>query len=258
MLYFLAYNGNTMQTGESPGERLERVRRAIRAAAGQAGRESDEITLVGVSKFQPAEAVVELFLAGLTEFGESRVQEAARKIPEVGLQLWERGVPTAAIRWHLIGRLQSNKAAKAAEIFDVIHSVDSPELVERLDRAATKLGKRLDCYIEVNVSGEETKAGVERSEASILAGAVADAPSLDLKGLMTIGPLTSDESEISRAFKQLADLRDELEHSNPAWGRLGLSMGMSDDFPIAILCGATTLRIGTALFGERRMNEELA
>jgi len=237
-------------------ERLRAVLNGIERAAAAAGRNAAEITLVGVSKFHPAEAVVEMAMAGLRDFGENRVQEAAGKKVEVVGRLGDLGVDAGMLRWHLVGHLQSNKAAKAAEIFDVIQTVDSVELVKRLGDAAGGLGKRVDCLVQVNTSGETTKSGVELHQGIFLAEAIVAEPALRFKGLMTIGPLTDDMGLVREAFQLLRDLRDEMQRNQPAWGRLELSMGMTDDYPLAIACGATMIRIGTALFGSRRLNNQ--
>jgi pyridoxal phosphate enzyme (YggS family) len=224
-------------------ENLLRIEERISAAANRAGRNTEEITLIGVSKTQPASAIREASEAGLRHFGENRVQE------------WEgkRGAITdLTATWHLIGHLQSNKAAKAAKLFDRVDSVDDFSLAQRLDRAGGEFGdgKRLRVLLEVHLGGEETKTGVAESELPVLAEKVLGLPRLELAGLMCIPPYLENAEDVRPYFAQLRGLRDHLET------RLGrkfpvLSMGMSHDFEVAILEGATEVRVGTALFGAR-------
>jgi len=223
-------------------ERLAGVRKGIALAADRSGRSPASITLVAVGKKQPQGLVVEAVRAGVTDLGENRVQEAAAKRP---------GVPPAT--WHLIGPLQRNKARLALEVFDLIHTVDRPQLVERLQLLLEEHWPErvLPVFVEVNIAAEPQKAGVPPEDAAGLAREVVAAPGLDLQGLMCIPPFET-EAEASRPhFRRLAQLRDELEQ------RLGrtlpaLSMGMSHDFEVAVEEGATHVRVGTAIFGPRR------
>lgn len=231
--------------------RLAELRRRVASAAHDAGRLPAEVTIVGVGKLHPAEAVAEVVGAGLKDVGENRVQEAAAKRPAVERLLADLGMDPNSVRWHLIGHLQSNKAAKAVALFDVVQSVESVELARRLGEAAGRLGKLIECYVQVNTSGEATKFGSALDTAQDVAEAVVAESSLRLAGLMTIGPLTDEELPIRSSFNDLRKVRDRLEAVHPEWGRLGLSMGMSGDYPLAIAAGATVIRIGTALFGER-------
>ena len=217
----------------SPAERLERVRGEIARAAALARRPSDNVTLIAVSKTHPAEAIVPLIEAGHRVFGENRVQEAETKWPE----LRER---FAGIELHLIGRLQSNKAEEAVALFDCIHSVDRPSLVAALSKAMDKAGRRPLCFVQVNVGEEPQKGGC----------AVADLPALldrcremdvPVAGLMCIPPA---DVEPAPYFALLAKLA--RRHRLPR-----LSMGMSSDYPTAVTIGATHVRVGTALFGDR-------
>jgi len=224
-------------------ENLLRVREQIADAAHRARRKPEEITLIGVSKTHPAEAIQEAFDAGLRHFGENRVQEWEGKRSEVA---------SLAATWHLIGHLQSNKAARAAHLFHTIDSVDDFALAQRLDRACAELpaGQRLRVLIEVHLGGEETKTGVSESGLPELAEKVVGLPRLEMGGLMCIPPFLDDPEQVRPYFSRLRELRDQLE------GRLGqrlpvLSMGMSHDFEVAILEGASEVRIGTALFGVR-------
>ena len=213
-----------------PAERLRGVRERIRAAAERVGRDPETIRLIGASKTVEAVRLAAFVDAGLGDLGENRVQEAEAKVPEV------RGAT-----WHLIGHLQSNKARKAVDLFEWIHSVDSPRLADALDRIAAELGLRPRVLVEVNTSGEASKHGVAPHDARGLVDYVRALPHLSLEGLMTIGPLEGDPRT---AFQRLRTLRDESELNE-------LSMGMSGDFEVAIACGATHVRIGTAIFGPR-------
>jgi pyridoxal phosphate enzyme (YggS family) len=224
-------------------ENLLRVREQIADAALRAGRKPDEITLIAVSKTHPAEAIREAFDAGLRHFGENRVQEWEGKRDEIA---------SLAATWHLVGHLQSNKAARAAHLFHSIDSVDDFALAQRLDRACGELpaGQTLRVLIEVHLGGEETKSGVSEAGLPGLAEKVAGLPRLELRGLMCIPPFLEDPEQVRPYFARLRELRDQLE------SRLGrrlpvLSMGMSHDFEMAIMEGATEIRVGTALFGAR-------
>jgi pyridoxal phosphate enzyme (YggS family) len=215
----------------------------IEAAAQKAGRRPEEITLIGVSKTQPAEAIRKAFAAGVRHFGENRVQE------------WESkrgGVEDLAGHWHLIGHLQSNKAARAAKMFHCVDSVDDFALAQRLDRIRAEAAgaDKLRVLIEVRVAAEETKSGVEREQLPELAEKIGTLPHLDLTGLMCIPPFLEDAEKARPYFVELRRLKEPLET------RLGkklpvLSMGMSHDFEVAIEEGATEVRVGTALFGAR-------
>ena len=203
--------------------------------------------LVAVSKTMPAETVAQGARAGLTLFGENRVQEAAQKIPGVAAL-----APGRALAWHLVGHLQSNKAKAAVALFDVIHSVDDAELARRLDRAAEAAGKRQDVLIQVNVAGEAAKSGVATADLGALVDAVTALPHLVLRGLMTIPP---HDPRPETARRHFAALREQSERVHARAGHDAhadeLSMGMTEDFEVAIEEGATLVRVGRALFGER-------
>jgi PLP dependent protein len=202
---------------------------------------------MAVSKVHPAEAMAEAFAAGVTLFGENRVQEYEAK----RVRLRELGVASAEV--HLIGHLQSNKSGKAAEIFDGVDSVDSLRVAERLHDAAGRLGRRLPILLELKLSDEPTKAGLapDGAELPALLERLPDLAHLDVRGLMTIAPL-DDNPETARAcFRRLRALREELTRAHPKLDLRELSMGMSGDFEIAIEEGSTLVRIGTALFGAR-------
>jgi pyridoxal phosphate enzyme (YggS family) len=224
--------------------RFADVRRRIDAAAKGCHRAPEEITLIAVTKTHPVDTLRAALGIGAKDLGENRVQEAEPKIVELGRN---------AARWHLIGHLQANKARRAVKLFDVIHSVDSVELVHRLNRLCVAEGRaELPILIQVDLAGEETKSGAGESELTILARAVSASDHLRLEGLMTLPPFFA-EAELARPyFRRLRELRDELRTQGDFGAEGGeLSMGMTNDFEIAVEEGATMLRIGTALFGER-------
>jgi pyridoxal phosphate enzyme (YggS family) len=236
-------------------ENLEKLEEAIQQACHRAGRARKNVELMAVSKTYPAWIIAESAALGLKVFGENRVQEFATKAPELA-PLRVGGAMAASdtpILVHLIGHLQSNKAARAVEIFDAIDSVDSLRLAERLNEAAGKLHKRLPVLLEVKLSPEETKAGLdpESAEAAQLLEALPDLHHLEVRGLMTIAPWGVAEDVTRACFRSLRLWRDKwaAEHAKLNLGTL--SMGMSGDFPLAIEEGATRIRIGTALFGKR-------
>jgi len=220
---------------------LARIRQRIARAAARAGRRADEITLVAVSKTFPAEAVRAAYELGLREFGENRVQEFEAKHPKLA---------DLDATWHLIGHLQSNKAKRAAQLFDRVDSVDTLALAQKLDLAADDQEKRLPVLIEVHLGGEATKSGVTESDLPALAEGISALARLEFRGLLAVPPYSDDSARTRPYFRKLRELRDQLSH------RLGkplpvLSMGMSHDFEVAIEEGATEIRLGTALFGQR-------
>jgi pyridoxal phosphate enzyme (YggS family) len=220
---------------------LAEVRARIADAARRAAHDPASVTLVAVSKTVSLDRLCGIEGAGITDLGENRVQEATEKIEALG----------AAFRWHLIGHLQRNKARRAVELFDLIHSVDSLELAAALNRHAQSLGKRQRVLLQVNVSGEESKGGFSPDGVREAAAQLAGMLSLQPEGLMTIAPLGVDERRLRGVFGALRGLHGELA---PCFDRLTwrhLSMGMTDDFEVAIEEGATLVRIGRALFGER-------
>lgn len=225
-------------------DRIERVRQRMSDAAQRANRSVEEITLVAVSKTHPAAAVHAALDAGLTDFGENRVQEAEQKIPLVD---------AAAAKWHLIGHLQSNKARRAVELFDVIHSLDSPALARRLNRICEELNREsLPVLIQVDLGQEATKTGAAETELSEIVSALAESSRLRLTGLMTLPPFFDEADRVRPYFRRLRELRDQLLARGAFGdGRGELSMGMTHDFEIAIEEGATMVRVGTAIFGER-------
>jgi len=232
-------------------ENLERLEEAISAACRAARRPRSEVELMAVSKTFPAEAVAEAVALGLTLFGENRVQEFNAKV----LHAAEKGAWAVRerLRFHLIGHLQSNKAARAAEIFDGVDSLDSVRLAERLSEAAGKTGKRLPVLIEVKLSPEATKNGVEpeSDEAAQLFERLPDLLDLEVRGLMTIAPWGAPQDVTRACFRSLRMWRDRWAAAHPNLKFDVLSMGMSGDFRLAIEEGATRIRVGTALFGAR-------
>jgi PLP dependent protein len=222
------------------------VRERIANAAKRAARSPDEIALMAVSKTNPAERIREAYDAGLRLFGENRVQEFAGKVEAL------RDLREA--EWHLIGHLQTNKAAKAVEVFGAIDSVDSLRLAQKLNASAEQLGKKLAVLIEVNVGGEAAKSGLA-PESQELAELLQAAPSLDhveFHGLMTVPPFTDDPQQARPFFRKLRELRDQIVGRKlPSVNMYALSMGMSHDLEVAIEEGSTCVRVGTAIFGER-------
>lgn len=225
-------------------DRIAGVRTRIREAAQRSSRSPDEITLVAVSKTHPVQAIQDALSSGLTDFGESRVQEAETKIPVIGREI---------AKWHLIGHLQSNKARRAVELFDVIQSLDSASLAQRLDRMCEEINRAtLPVLIQVDLGHEATKTGVAERELPGVVTAVQGCERLQLIGLMTLPPFFEKSERVRPYFRRLRELRDEFRTSGAFGDRRGeLSMGMTHDFEIAIEEGATIVRVGTAIFGER-------
>jgi hypothetical protein len=231
-------------------ENLERLEAAIAAACRRAGRSRGEVELMAVSKTYPAATLAEAAALGLTLFGENRVQEFAGKAAELTALRVRTPNP---MRVHLIGHLQSNKALRAAELFDAVDSVDSVRLAERLNEAAGKCAQRLPVLIEVKLSSEETKAGLdpESAEAAQLLERLPSLTHLEPRGLMTIAPFGVSEEETRACFRSLRTWRERWAAAHPRLALEVLSMGMSGDFGLAIEEGATRIRVGTALFGKR-------
>lgn len=234
-------------------ERVLQVQQNIADACERSGRSPDDVTLVAVTKTHPVETILEAIDAGLQHFGENRVEESQLKIPGV------RARTNAPMTWHMIGHVQSRKARDVAPLFDVVHSVDSLKLARKL-AAALPEGKTLPVLLEMNVSGEASKEGIdaarwmqepaEREWLAQVAGEILGQPTLDVRGLMTVAPIVEDPEHVRPVFASLRGLRDylaeELQHPLPH-----LSMGMTDDYMVAIEEGATLVRVGRALFGER-------
>jgi len=220
---------------------LMQLRGRIAEACEQYDRDADDITIVAVTKTHPPAIIRTAVAAGIREIGESKVQEAEPKITEVG--------PIA--RFHMVGHLQTNKVKKAVRLFDVIQSVDSFKLASEINRQAALIDRKIECYIEVNCSGESQKYGIAPEDCLDLVRQVRTLENIKLAGLMTIGPLTDDAEAIRKAFRLC---REQFLRAREVVGDEfdTLSMGMSDDFPLAIAEGSTMIRIGSALFGPRR------
>jgi pyridoxal phosphate enzyme (YggS family) len=220
--------------------RIDAVRERVSAALQRSGRERGAVTIVAVTKTFGADMVRRVIAAGITDIGENRVQEMVAKAAEVD----------APCRWHLVGPLQRNKAGKAAALAHLIHAVDGVPIAQTLDRIARERGTRVRVLLEVNTSGEATKHGVEPSAAPALADALAALPGVDWQGLMTIGPVGGDLEAARLCFQELRRLSDELRRRS-GLALPELSMGMSDDFEVAIEEGATIIRVGRVVTGER-------
>jgi pyridoxal phosphate enzyme (YggS family) len=213
---------------------IEAVKERIAAACHRVGRLPGEVTLVAVTKTVETSAIATAFKLGIEHFGENTVQEAKRKQAQL---LWLEPRPT----WHMVGHLQTNKAKVAVEVFDIIHSVDSIRLAEAISHRTPKI---VPVLFQVNVSGEGTKNGFPLAELEPALEAISELPRLQIRGLMTIAPWVADAEQVRPVFRQLRSLRD-------AFGLEHLSMGMTNDFEVAVEEGATLLRIGRAIFGER-------
>ncbi len=234
-------------------ENILQVQERIAAACARAGRDPSGVTLVAVSKTFPAEAIGEAYRVGLHDFGENRVEEAIEKIPNIQSL-------TPNLQWHLVGHLQSRKAREAVDLFDMIHSVDSVKLADKVSRLCVESGRVMPILLECNVSGEETKYGFSVATTADRARWMADVeatlalPGVRVEGLMTVAPIAADAEDARPVFRALRQLRDELaarfaDRRQAGWRHL--SMGMTDDFEVAIQEGATMVRIGRAIFGER-------
>ena len=231
-------------------DNLRAVRARVEAAARRAARDPDGIILIAVSKTFPSDHVRAAVAAGQMDFGENKVQEGLQKIADTS--------DIDAVRWHLIGHLQSNKAKKAAGPFAVIHSIDSVDLLQRVDAAAAENGSRPEVLVQVDLAGETTKFGAPSDAARRVVDAALDARAVALTGLMILPPWNEDQEQTRPWFRKLRELRDEwLAASVPPGALRHLSMGMSHDFEAAIEEGATMIRVGTAIFGKRtRPNAE--
>jgi pyridoxal phosphate enzyme (YggS family) len=221
-------------------KRIAQVRRRVAEAATRANRDPSDVTIVAVSKTVDRTAIDAAYDLGLRHFGENRVQDAVEK--------FAARLPSDA-KLHLVGQLQSNKARPAAKLFDVIESVDRPSLITALETEGAKLGLCLSVLLQVNVAGEVQKAGCSLEQAEDLVTRIAASPHLSLRGLMTIAPLVDDAEDTRPVFRQLRKLRDRLTQANPSLDLGILSMGMTNDFPVAVEEGATHVRIGRAIFG---------
>jgi len=244
-------------------ENVGRVQERIARACARTGRSPAEVKLVAVSKTFSAEAVAQAYRVGLRDFGENRVEEAVPKISHVKcqistLQVGESASPQSLVTWHLVGHLQSRKAREAVRVFDVIHSVDSVKLADRLSRLYLEAGHVMPILLECNVSGEESKYGFPLATVQDRARWMADVeailglPGVRVEGLMTVAPVVTAAEDVRSVFHTLWQLRGELATRFPQASWRHLSMGMTDDFEVAIEEGATMVRIGRAIFGRRR------
>ncbi len=234
----------------SIADNIQRVHERIAKACARSGHDPSEVTLVAVTKQQPVAAMLAAVAAGLQQLGENRVEEAARKIPTVD------AAASQPVTWHMVGHIQSRKAKQVAPLFDLVHSVDSLRLAQRLSRLAQARERDLPVLLEINISGEASKYGFAgynwhkdetvRQQLWQAVSAIRALPRLELRGLMTMAPFGAEERVIRRVFADMSALRDSLDASLPE-----LSMGMTDDYPIAIEEGATMIRVGRAIFGER-------
>ena len=222
-------------------DRVEKVQSAIEKACKRSGRSPEEIKLIAVSKTFPAEVIQQAYDAGLRIFGENKAQELRDKAPQL----------PADIEWHFIGHLQSNKIKYAAPVSALIHSVDSLSIAEALSAFAVKKGMEIPVLIEVNTSGEASKFGMTADDVEENFKQIRMLENIKVRGLMTIGPMTADEERIRNSFRLLRSLRDKLAAIADESEIAALSMGMSQDFEIAIEEGSTMIRVGTAIFGHR-------
>src|ERR1043165_1161814 len=234
---------------EQLATRLAAIRARIVATAKSCRREADEVRLIAISKTHPAFVIKRVIEFGALDIGENRVQEAEGKISEIGRD---------AARWHLVGHLQANKARRAVNLFDFIHSLDSLDLAQRLDRLCREEGReKLAVLVQVDLGHEETKSGVDESELTHLVENLGPLDRLELTGLMTLPPFFDDPEQSRPFFRRLRQLRDELAAGGVFGANRGeLSMGMTHDFKVAIEEGATMVRVGTAIFGEREQPQK--
>lgn len=224
-------------------ENMEDVKERIRVACGRAGRPQSDVTLIAVSKTKPLALLREAYDAGAREFGENKVQDLLDRIPEM----------PADVRWHMIGHLQRNKVKYIVGKVAMIHSVDSLRLAEEISHEAVKQGVEVDVLVEVNVAGEESKFGVSATDCTLLVEEIAKLPSVHVQGLMTIAPFTEDAEENRQYFRKLKKLSVDIGSKNIDNVNMAvLSMGMTGDYPVAIEEGATYVRVGTGIFGERQ------
>lgn len=234
----------TQRDRQQVADAVAAVRDRISRAAARAGRRAEDVRLVAVSKSQPPDAVRAAFAAGVRDFGENRIQEAEGKIAELAeLRL-------AGLVWHLVGHLQSNKARRAAVLFDFVHSVDDPSLGPRLEKAAAQEHKVLKVLMQVDLAGEQTKFGIGESRLFSALDQLRGSKSIHVVGLMVLPPLSEDAEQVRPYFRRLRELRDRALGQNLLLGS-ELSMGMTSDFEVAVEEGATMVRVGTALFGPR-------
>jgi pyridoxal phosphate enzyme (YggS family) len=248
-LWKLARRVSSVISSTELADRIANVRETIAMTARRAGRTPADITLVAVTKTMPPHVVVAAARAGLTDFGENRVQEAETKIATVVAALDSGHIST--ISWHLVGHLQSNKARLALRLFSMVESVDSLSLAGSLNRLARERGTSIDILLEINVGQEESKYGFSADQALRLFGEIRALEQLRVRGLMTVAPFEVEPEATRPVFRRLRALRDQLEAENDGVRLRDLSMGMTGDYPIAIEEGATIVRVGRAIFGDR-------
>jgi pyridoxal phosphate enzyme (YggS family) len=222
-------------------ENLPRVWEAINAAARRAGRREGEVTLVAVTKAHPPEALAAAISLGVSHLGENRIEEMGEKVRLLGREV---------VTWHMVGHLQSRKAREAVEVADLIHSVDTLKLARRVSSCSVEGRRVTPVLVQVNASGEEAKSGFDPREALEAIHEMVDLPGLEVRGLMTMAPFVEEENLLRGTFRQLRDLQEEAGRI-PGYLGSELSMGMTNDFELAVEEGSTMVRIGTALFGER-------
>ena len=232
---------------ENIRENIESIRKRIADAAKRAGRDANDIKLIAVTKTVDIDKVEEAIAANALDAGENKPQELARKYD----------VLEDKIRWHQIGSLQTNKVKYIIDKVCMIHSLDREGLAEEIDKRAKKIGRVIDCLVQVNISGEESKHGMSREEVEPFVRIVAEKyPNIKIKGLMTMAPFDAEEDEIRKVFRNLKELSDEINNMNIGNVEMKeLSMGMTNDFEIAVEEGATMVRVGTAIFGKRNYNK---
>lgn len=232
---------------ENIRENIESIRKRIADVAKRAGRDADDIKLIAVTKTVDVDKVEEAIAAGALDAGENKPQELARKYEVLGDK----------IRWHQIGSLQTNKVKYIIDKVCMIHSLDREGLAEEIDKRANKAGRVIDCLVQVNISGEESKHGMSREEVEPFVRLVADKyPNIKIKGLMTMAPFDAEKDEIRKVFRDLKELSDEINNMNIENVEMKeISMGMTNDFEIAVEEGATMVRVGTAIFGKRNYNK---
>ncbi|MBI4320448.1 MAG: YggS family pyridoxal phosphate-dependent enzyme [Chloroflexi bacterium] len=234
-------SGDTQRLRELLEHNIGAVRARIAGAAARAGRNPDDVTVVAVTKTVDISRIKLAYELGLRDFGENRIQEAESKLPFLEIRA----------AWHLVGHLQTNKARDAVRLFDIIHSIDSLRIAEAVDRHASALGKRMPILLEANIAGEETKSGIAPEGLPAQVEGIVGLAHVEVQGLMTIAPIGPRPEAARPYFRRLRELRDSLELRFPGIAWRHLSMGMTDDFEVAVEEGATLVRIGRAIFGER-------
>ncbi|MCL4458340.1 MAG: YggS family pyridoxal phosphate-dependent enzyme [Chloroflexi bacterium] len=233
-------------------QNLRDVRRRVALAAQRVSRDPDEVTIVAVTKAIDVERIMLAYKLGLRHFGENRVQEAQAKVTLLRSQIPTSPTAQTDIHWHMVGHLQTNKAKAAVKLFDFIHSVDSLRLATAISDCALKLGLMVPILLQVNISGEATKFGFSAEDVPAAVSEIACLPGIQIRGLMTIAPIVADPEDARPILRRLRELRDELRQAFPALRWSHLSMGMTDDFEVAIEEGATLVRLGRAIFGSPR------